>query len=373
MSHKVGIVTFHNHSNYGAALQAYGLKHVLEEMGVEVYFVCDDRKKGKEPQNKDEQKPIEEMVASAEDKRVRRIMDATRRLSDKTKKIQKQLFSDFAFRYFKQINLSEVREKENEFAFFLAGSDQIWNFEITGVDSFWFLDFAPKEKCFSYAASFGMTTLPEKGKLWYRKQLQHIEEISVREESGVQIVDELLGREAVVCPDPVFLPEVSDWEKLKKECQESVVVYMTEFDAGLYNEAQKQAKKMGLPFVYIGYANLGVTGFSLVHCDPQEWLGYLYHARVVYTNSFHGCAFSLLFHKKLFYKPLVMLAKRNERVKSLFQKLCIEPVACRERPDIFEISFESSWESTDIKIEEMRECGRKYLRNTVSRFQNVDE
>lgn len=374
MKRKVGIVTFHNHINYGAALQAYGLKYTLEKMGLEPYFICDKRKGNKLSGCQTEEAPGKDAAAAAEGKQesiaatepAKSGVDALRSRSLQFQEMQKGLFRAFAAQNFRETDLTKESDLNEEFDFFVAGSDQIWNCEVTGVEPFWFLDFARKEKRFSYAASFGMDALPERGKMWYKERLRNFSAISVREKSGRGIVRELLDKEAVVCPDPVFLPEIEDWKALMKPCEEAVVVYMTEFDMGLYRAAQKHADNLKIPFVYIGYTNFCIPGFKLTVCDPAEWLGYLFHAKVIFTNSFHGTVFGAFFHKRLYFKPLIQLAKRNNRVNNLMESLHAEQRPCGDMPNIYEVVFPEGWERTDERVAGLRDMGKAYLSAVVN-------
>ena len=51
-------------------------------------------------------------------------------------------FAGFAEKYFRIEELYDRHSIDSEYDFFIAGSDQVWNVEITGFDPFWFLDFA---------------------------------------------------------------------------------------------------------------------------------------------------------------------------------------------------------------------------------------
>lgn len=357
MTEKVGIVTFHNHPNYGAVLQAYALKSVQEEHGCEVWFLCDERKAAATSNDA----PAAAISETEQEKRARRAKELLLKMAEKQMEPQKRIFTDFAARHFSETVLTDQSDLNEEFAFFVAGSDQVWNCEITKPDPFWFLDFAAPEKRFSYAASFGMDALPEDWKGWYRQQLLGFSRISVREPSGQTIVAELTGAAAEVCPDPVFLPEVELWENLMVPREKAVVAYMIEFDEPLYHAAQKRAEDLGLPLVYITNVNLTPNNLKRTFCTPEEWLGYFHNAEAVYTNSFHGLSFSCLFHKSVHYRGLQRLSKRNNRIENLLQILEAVKKPIDDVEGGFELSFSEGWENVDTKIAQLRTTGRTYL------------
>ena len=49
----------------------------------------------------------------------------------------------------------------------------------------------------------------------------------------------------------------------------------------------------------------------------EEFLGYFKYADYVVTNSFHGTAFSIIFHKKFYVEALQKDFMPNDRVESL--------------------------------------------------------
>ena len=78
----------------------------------------------------------------------------------------------------------------SEYDYFITGSDQVWNpyFNCTEDE---FLTFAPKQKRISYAASIGVSEIPDDKKDQFKKWLNGMNYISVREQAGADIVYEL--------------------------------------------------------------------------------------------------------------------------------------------------------------------------------------
>ena len=76
---------------------------------------------------------------------------------------------------------------------YLTGSDQVWNsIHNRGIDKVFYLAFAPegKKKC-AYAASFGMSEVPQEETEETKNLLQSYNSISVREFSNVDILNKL--------------------------------------------------------------------------------------------------------------------------------------------------------------------------------------
>lgn len=72
------------------------------------------------------------------------------------------------------------------FNVFITGSDQVWDYNITGRDMAYLLEFANIGKRNSYVASFGVTDISEKYKKEYKNLLNSFSNISVREEAGAK-------------------------------------------------------------------------------------------------------------------------------------------------------------------------------------------
>ena len=337
---RAGLVTFFDHPNYGAVLQAYGMKYALEKLGCSVTFI-----KNTGNQN----------GAALEKDRRLWVLEALRRRQDTLRRLRKP-FDDFSGKYFRTEELDGRHDVNSGYDFFIVGSDQVWNMEITGFDPFWFLDFAPPEKRFSYAASFGTDCLPENSLPWYRERLADFANLSVRETSGQRIIRELTGKEAVVCPDPVLLPERSIWEKLMTPVEKAVVLYTTEYDAELYQCAKADAAARELPLAVFG---TGQPPFTVETADlsPEAWLGSVANAAVVYTNSFHALVFSHVFHKELRIRPLARMKNRNSRLFSFMEAMGETLAEEESRPGLFLLKDSGDWEKVDSQLNALRRSG----------------
>lgn len=105
-------------------------------------------------------------------------------------------------------------------SFYSRQGDQIWNpywaVNKTTFDGF-FLRFAKKDKRVSYAASFGVSMIPENQISDYTKALLEFKRISVREDAGASIIKNLCNREAQVVLDPTLLLDKCQWECIQKK------------------------------------------------------------------------------------------------------------------------------------------------------------
>ena len=331
---KIGIVTFFRVANYGAMLQANALRRFLESMGHEVVFIS-------HPRVVATKMPLWRVFVSRGLKGVK----------IKLKNYVRHSITDFAAT-FPQTKLcrtmDEVRQATADCDAFIVGSDQMWN-------PLWcsgkclplvMLDFTPEGKPrIAYAASFGTTVWREDQNANQAGELlRKFAKISVREESGVKLANELSGRtDAVQMLDPTLLHSADFYRKIiidagvdvPKHNRPTVFRYMLdEWDDASASQKAFEFVKEKLGFVDTESDRIPVRGLLAPLCkhlgvtakvSVPEWLAKIAASDFVFTNSFHGTVFAILFHR-----PFVSILLRgpmsgmNERALSLLKKFGLE-------------------------------------------------
>lgn len=343
---KAGILTFHEADSYGAVLQAYALQQMLFKLGADSEFVQIQM-----PQAAVQAQPVTGAAAIF-----------ARRMQAESKK-RETLFSAFRQTYMCiSDTYAPTDDIDRDYDCFIAGSDQIWNFRIPGADARYFLPFAKPEKRYSYAASFGADALPEKAKAWAAGQLSQFEAISVREESGCRIVKELTGREAQVCLDPTLLPDRADWEALTHQdvAAPYMLLFLLKYDGNLVAKATEEAEKRGLQLRTITAAFMPQLGMSAWNTTGvTDWLSAIRNAQCVFTNSFHGMVFSMIFGRCFHAERLTgELSNRNGRLEELLSFLELSDAL----EDIAEPDYERVWKL----LEPRRTASVDYLRRIIN-------
>lgn len=198
MEYDVNIVTIHRAENFGAALQAYALKHFLENLGYKVGIYD-------EPELHDEP----ETVKSIRSIIIRTIGNIYRRIYRKDFQRVSEKYREFSKDFFD-------RNKSTDCKIFIAGSDQIWNPII--INKYYFLDFLPEGvKKASYAASIGVKMIPEDVWELYRKYLTQFKGISVREQDAKHALEKIVDRDIRVNVDPTFCFQWKSGERLRQK------------------------------------------------------------------------------------------------------------------------------------------------------------
>ena len=103
-----------------------------------------------------------------------------------------------------------------------------------------------------------------------------------------------------------------------------------------------------------------------------EWLEAIAASEFVFTNSFHGTVFSILFHKP-FVSVLIKgkMSGMNERALSLLKNIGLEERAIYsdETEKISSLVDKPiNWEEVDSRLDELREVAKEFLGKSLKGF-----
>ena len=287
---KVGIVTFPKAINYGTALQAAALERALRDCGADAFF-------------------LDHRCYSIDSSDM--LFDLRHALNPKYTLAH---IINFPISYKRKKKFNAFHQKYMTFGadnpsvcdVVVTGSDQVWNYNLTGDDFYYFLDF-PKngKKKVSYAGSFGLSQIEERHYEKMREVFADFDAISVREERARELINEIAGLDSEVVLDPTLLLTREDWEQYMAPKKDSgyIFVYTVFNSDSLWEYAYELSRKTGLPIKTISYSRMHKRE---AECDytagPDDWLRYMADADYVVTNSFHGTAFSINFKKQFFFE-----------------------------------------------------------------------
>ena len=311
---KIGILTFHKSINYGSVLQAWALQQVLIDNNMESVIIDYEPEKYKIL--------YESNVISAIGLKTK--MKKLLEFKCNTKK-QHTYFEQFRNNKLilssKKYYSKTPYEKYGKFDVLITGSDQIWNTNIIDCDPVFFLPFKFRGKKIAYACSVNSGTANRRyPKEWLSKWIKNYNSVSIREDSGVEKVSSLTGREDIIkLPDPTLLLESDTYfnligERIHKE------KYIFMYNMWTKTEGLKLAKKVSrrlkLPVYTITNQMDLIRVFrnsqhsiktDMKHTGPGDFVTYIYYADYVITDSFHGTAFSIIFNK-----PFITINSRLE-------------------------------------------------------------
>lgn len=321
---KISLITFTRTRNYGGILQGFALYNALCRMGHKVQMIdyvterCDI----------ESEKYIDIYTGKSK----------TWGKNVITKKIWKLFFYPYLKKTYKQffgflesrVELSEpyfsneeLKNAQFDADAFLVGSDQVWNSSFTlnkRMDLPYYLDFvSPGYKKIAYASSFGKTQLSSEEGEATKALLEKFANISVREETGAEILKGI-GLDSYVVADPTLLLSVEEWEKHVSKLlirDRYMMLFQIHPRQSLLELAKKVAREKKLKLIVVSANRMDkykIKSKVIVAPKIDEWLSYIKHAEVVMTDSFHTSIFSIIFERNFIVD---LEAANNSRILNL--------------------------------------------------------
>lgn len=262
----------------------------------------------------------------------------------------------------------------DEGAVYCVGSDQTWNAVLNkGIDPVYTLRNVPESSTkVSFSASFGRPDIPLEEQDAMRPLLQQFRAISVRESSGVGILDGMGIHGAVALKDPVLLCNPQLWNRLCSEIPKTeeayVLVYMLNRNDRAMIYAKRLAVQLGIKVRVLVHnskmpAPEGAEG--IVHPTPEGWLAAFRDASAVITDSFHGTCFSILFEKPMTVFNPPRFSVRLADVLNDFG-LADRRVSDDARHEDITVGARSvDWTSTRIRLARFRAEARTFLEDCM--------
>ncbi|MCK0195604.1 polysaccharide pyruvyl transferase family protein [Ancylobacter sp. 6x-1] len=383
---RVGILTYHFSDNFGALMQAYGLRQWLLNQGVDAEFI------NYHPSYVEEGGAFRSLFDPAQAKANLKILylrlsALQRRLFGS--KLQAEQFAAFRSEMLgvsgPSLETAEAVDSylaspAGRFDMLVCGSDQIWNPSPQyGLDKVYFLSFpggASDARRVAYAPSFGRGHIDAAYADEARRLLGNVDGLSVREASGVGIVESLTGRPAVCVPDPTIL--LGDFSSLIERARSEdlpeghVFCYALRTGEGIRQIANLVAERTQTrilsPYnVHRRWKEIGET----VYPSPAGWVAMIEKAGFVVTNSFHGTALSILLRKPFLVVGLPgARSGLNERAANLLGSVGLSHrhVAAGDLARAAERLAEPiDWDAVQERLDGLKETGRAYLTSEIEK------
>lgn len=376
---RIGIITILKVNNYGAELQAYATQAILKKLGYEAEII--DYLFYKNPAHKRTAKgrPVFPFSFTTKVKEwLYPKMMAVRTFRHRKEQRERAR----RFELFHQENTStsktyrsmdELYAAKMDYDVYLTGSDQVWNPGVYSSLDPYFLTFAPKgKKRISYAASFGVSQLPDYATAYYRRQLRNYAAIGVREKDAVEMVKAVSNQDAKWVLDPTLLLSWQEWMSVAKPyAVDGDYILMYELTPCPYIRQLAEYFQMmkGWRIVRV-CKNANPEDkegeiWNILDAGPAEFLSLLAHAALVITNSFHGTAFSVNFQRD-FYTILPLRKQNNSRQRSLLELLALTDRLLLEGapwPDV--LTLEIDYTNASKRLEEERHKSIDFLKNAI--------
>ena len=376
---KILIFTLIGNGNIGNRLQHYALKHTLQSLGCSVDSAQYINRRENEYLTilKLFVKKLLGMFG------VKKYLDINIKSFFKDKRREKY-FRDFSSKRignyipfdFDDIYTEKAKKIISEYDYAITGSDQVWhrwfNKEKNELDYF-YLSFFPNYKRISYAASFGFSKFDSETREVHRRGLSGIQYLSVRETEMVPMIKELTGIEARVVVDPTLLLNKEDWDNIKTKPHrvpqnKYVVTYFIgeitkEYKSAINNLVQSIELECNEEVEVVNIHSLENNIYYDI--SPDEFLYLIADSEFVFTDSFHGTVFSLIYNKNF------LVFKRKEvgnedmfgRISGMLDMLQIDNHYFIS--DTFSIPNEIDYKKTNQILCELRNQSMGWLQKII--------
>lgn len=359
---KIGILTYHRADNYGAVLQAYALCHYLCKQGVDAENI--------------DYWPQHHAMAY----RLWCWNQRAFRFHGIKGKVKFLLYfpSMLVRNYKRKKNFERFRKQtmkivplRTDYDAVFYGSDTIWNrWNLNdlyrGFDPvYWGSDAIVTKHRFSYAPSMGNVIEDEQTKEQYKKYLSRFDRISVREEQLKNKLEEWGYQHISIAVDPTMLLSKHDWELLASQRivkDGYVLCYNLECSNICSEMAERIGKERNMRVIQLT-ALVSQVGYKDTYdtAGPFEFLSLFCHASHVVTSSFHGCVFSIIFHKLFCFHSNV----ETERISSLLQ-LCGLTKRFVTSPDTAAMYRPIDYEQVDNLLEQKVAASKEFISDCLS-------
>lgn len=366
---KIGILTLPLHTNYGGILQAWTLQTVLQRMGhdVEVF--------GIKPQN-------------GRAWYLMPLVWGSRIIRKCIGRYQSDIFNEYWQRKEEQHKFKRVKSFANkninlqiidslgslsEFLYdgIIVGSDQIWRevyirylWRCENPESAFLYHLRDTDLLkIAYGASFGIDkwTFSQMTTQNIKQALSAFESISVRETSAVGLLKENVDIDSTHVCDPTMLITAEEYKrqfKIKDGRNSGIVSYIldpSDLSKALVDKISSNTNQ--------SVSEINVPDTAGIYPSVERWVEIIATSKMVVTDSFHGCIFSLIFRKPLIF--IENSSRGNARFQSLIETFGIADNIVRDIKD-FDLSKSYSLpKDIDNTIETIVSRSMTFLRQNL--------
>lgn len=383
---KVGIVSCYFKTNYGSVLQAYATQKILDNLGIDNETINIDEntdfKKGKlkyyitQIFNFRFIKSKFGMVKLKIDKKINNELKKNLKTREKEFKKFKNMFKlTKPFRSYQ-----ELTQNCEKYSSILVGSDQLW-LPVNVVADYYTLNWVPEsQNKVSYATSFGVSNIPKKYEKKYKKFLDRINHISVREKNACELVEKISDKKAELVCDPTLLLNKEEWMEIQKEEPiidgNYILCYFLGKNIAHRKFAEELKQKTGYKIVSINHSDEYVK-YSDKFADetpynvgPGEFINLIRNAKFVCTDSFHGTVFSLINRVNFFtferYSSKNSKVSTNSRIYSLLELVDLKERLIKKNSEIeAKLDKNINYDEVENKIDNFRKKSIEFLEKSL--------
>lgn len=366
---KVGILTWHYYANFGSGLQAFALQQLISSMGYEVHII-----NYRNPQ-----------IC----KRVywkwflKKLMHNTIGLFNWKIHNRTSCGTDYYQKHYlcqtKSFDTPEqLAAVVADYRLLVYGSDQIWAPNV--YSPIYMGKYVPEGiGKISYAASIGLNEIPEDLVGEYQSNLSSFRAVSVRELEGKELLKRKCNIDATVVLDPTLMIETELYLKIQRPVKgviegSYIYCYFLNKNHQYKGVVEEYARRRGLQIVGSSDKEADASWMNLLtNLGADQFLWLMNNAACVFTDSYHGTIFSLLFHKRFWTfmrfaeNDPICQNSRIRQLKSMFDigGRILPPHAHMYVYQMFDESAEVDYSLFEEKLSTLRLESKRFLQEAL--------
>ena len=375
MIRTIGIITHRGNYNYGGLLQALALQRWLISQGFSVEIINLDKMQ----------------LSGTKTGRVVRALFTPLKTIGKLRKSKigqsrgvppsdfLRQFAEFKIsanmKYSEAVQEDNIGDIANKFDAIIVGSDQVWCYKYARPLIF-FAHWAPAYtgRLLSYAACSPDLDIPWYNRSRIAKQLRRFDDLSVRDTYTMKWVKSVCGRQSLIVADPTMLYDFDEFIRPDEIKEPYIFAYCLGSEiAGGHDAVIKEIRKQYGDIKIIGVAipnkSKEVEKFAdevIYDASPEVWLNLLSHAAFVYTDSFHGCMFSMKYNKQ--FIAYYAQESRASRLIDLRDRYKLENAIISSASELHErkcLQNRIDYDMTNVLISEHVEASKQFLKESL--------
>lgn len=315
---KVGVVTITQAMNYGQRLQNYAVEQILKSIGISCETIL-----------------LEPNYPLTLKQRTVLAINAILKRGEWKTGLRPLKFDTFNKKYLHFSKESFASGNFDDFDYIVCGSDQIWNLSVQAIRDnldYYFASFVEPNKRISFSASIGIDKLDDAQAEILSERVRAMKSVSVREKTAEKLIRDVAGREVITTVDPVLILDETAWMRVAKRpnfIHRNEQFILTYFLGRIPEQTQQYfenvSRQTGMRIVRLqGDVLESGNDYRFFSADPAEFIWLIANSALVFTDSFHGCAFSCIFQKPFRWFSRSDGGSMNSRLDNLFSLFSLD-------------------------------------------------
>lgn len=385
---KIAILTkYYKNYNYGGMLQGYALCQIIRDLGYKCDIISYDVNSNKNPVypnliSQSKQYSLIETIAKIFEKIIGKLSFSIKDILE----YRKKLFDSFEQKCNADTKLYDdknIRELNDYYDVFVSGSDQIWN--PNAVRDLYLQTFVDEEKTkIAYGASIGRSELSSFETEVMIPSIKRFDYIGVREKTAKRILSGYLpDKDINVVLDPTFLLSAKKWDNICQQrpiTEKYALVYFFSDSLKVRKSLEGFCKDNGLMMVMIpfakqefNYTDKKGNCIRLEKTGPEEFLSAIKNAEFIFTDSFHGAVFSIIYNKQFFVYERNKAGKvsMNSRLYDLLELFGLsDRMISLDEEDQIQKMEQINYEMVNKILNMQRQMSMSFLQNAIEDRKN---